>query len=87
MSSHSCFFIASLDFISLPNNVPEALSHLGWHSAMIEEMNALNDNRTWDLVLPVGKKAIGCRWVFAMKVNLDGSIARLKARLIAIGYA
>ena len=30
---------------------------------------------------------IGCRWVFTMKVNLDGSIVRLKARLVAKGYA
>ena len=39
------------------------------------------------LRLPVGKKAIGCRWVFTVKVNPDGSIARLKARLVAKGYA
>ena len=37
--------------------------------------------------LPVGKKAIGCRWVFRVKVNLDRSIARLKAYLVAKGYA
>ena len=37
--------------------------------------------------LPTGKKAIGCRWVFTVKVNPDGSIARLKARLVAKGYA
>ena len=36
--------------------------------------------------LPVGKKAIGCRWVFTAKVNPDGSIARLKARLVVKGY-
>ena len=45
-SSHSCSFIASLNSISLPNNVPEALSHPSWRSAMIEEMDALNDNGT-----------------------------------------
>ena len=40
----------------------EALAHIGWRSAMIEEMDALTDNGTWDLVcLPIGKKAIGCR--------------------------
>ena len=88
MSSHSCSFIASLDSISLPNNVPEALSHCGWCSAMIEEMNALNDNGTWDLVqLFAGKKAIGCCWVFVVKVNPDGLAARLKVRLVAKGYA
>ena len=37
--------------------------------------------------LLTGKKVIGCRWVFAVKVNLDGLVARLKARLVAKGYA
>ena len=88
MSSYYFSFIASLDSISLPNNVLEALSYLGWHNDMIEEMNALNDNGTWDLVqLLDGKKAIGWRWVFLVKVNPDGSFVRLKVRLIAKGYA
>ena len=88
LSSHSCSFIASLDFISLPNKVYEALAHPGWRSVMIEEMDALTDNGTWDLVrLPAGKKAISCRWMFTVKVNPDGSIARLKAPLIAKRYA
>ena len=88
LSSQSCSFIASLDSISLPNTFQEALSHPGWRSAMIEEMDALNENRIWNLVhLPTGKKAIGCRWVFTVKVNPDGSVARLKARLVAKGYA
>ena len=81
-------FIASLDSISLPNKAFEALAHPGWQSAMIEEMDTLTDNGTWDLVhLPAGKKVIGCQWVFTVKVNLDGSIARLKAHLVAKGYA
>ena len=55
---------------------------------MIEERDALNENDTWNLVhLPIGKKTIGCRWVFVVKVNPDGSVARLKARLMAKGYA
>ena len=68
--------------------MPNTLSHPGWHSAMIEEMDALNENGTWNLVhLFTGKKAIGCRWVFAVKVYPDGSVARLKTRLVAKGYA
>ena len=39
------------------------------------------------MCLPAEKKAIGCRWVFIVKVNHDGSIARLKARIVAKGYA
>ena len=70
----------------MPNKVSEALAHPGWRSAMIEEMDALTNNSTWDLVhLPAEKKAIGCRWVFTVKVNPDESIARLKARLVAKG--
>ena len=50
-------------------------------------MQALADNGTWDLVpLPNGKKPIGCRWVYTVKFNPDGSIARLKARLVDKGY-
>ena len=33
--------------------------------------------------LPTKKKAIGCRWVFAVKFNPYESIARLKALLVA----
>ena len=46
LSSSSCSFIASIDFISLPNNVCKALSHSGWCSAMVEEMQALDDSCT-----------------------------------------
>nr|GEX75864.1 uncharacterized mitochondrial protein AtMg00810-like [Tanacetum cinerariifolium] len=81
-------FVANLDSILVPNTVGEALAHSGWRAAMIEEMNALDHNCTWALVdLHVYKKAIGCRWVFSVKMNPDGSIARLKARLVAKGYA
>ena len=87
LSSCSCSLIASLDSILLPNRVSEALAHPSWRSAMIKEMDALTDNCTWDLVrLPAWKKAIGCRWVFTVKVNLDGFIAQLKARFVAKGY-
>ena len=69
LSSSSCSFIAFLDSISLPNIVHEASSHPGWRGAMADEMQALDDNGTWDLVpFPTGKKAIGCRWVNCSKV-------------------
>lgn len=54
---------------------------------MNNELAALQQNNTWYLTdLPRGKNAIGCRWVYKIKNNVDGSIQRHKARLVAKGY-
>lgn len=54
---------------------------------MIEEMRALEKNKTWEIVeLPKGKKVIGCKWVYTLKYQADGSLERYKARLVAKGY-
>ena len=58
LSSHSNYFVACLDSISLSNNFHEALSHPSWRSAMIEKMDALNGNDTWDLVQLPGRKSL-----------------------------
>ena len=59
----------------------------GWRQAMADELSALHNSGTWELVpLPSGKSVVGCRWVFAIKVGPDGTIDRLKARLVAKGY-
>ena len=34
-----------------------------------------------------GKNVIGCKWVYKVKHNSDGSVSRYKARLVAKGYA
>ena len=66
----------------------EALSHPGWKQAMIEEMVAPNSTGTWDLVtLPASKSLVGCRWVYIVKIGLDRGVDRLKAHLVAKGYA
>ena len=36
--------------------------------------------------LPKGKQTVGCKWVFTLKHNPDGSIQRYKARLAAKGF-
>ena len=54
---------------------------------MIDEIRALENNGTWELIpFPSGKKTVGCRWVYAIKVGPNGGVDRLKARLVAKGY-
>ena len=54
---------------------------------MNEEMKSLQKNETWELVdRPLGKKPVGCRWVYTVKHKADGTIERFKARPVAKGY-
>uniref|UniRef100_A0A2N9HKM9 Integrase catalytic domain-containing protein n=1 Tax=Fagus sylvatica TaxID=28930 RepID=A0A2N9HKM9_FAGSY len=57
-----------------------------WHEAMASEFAALTRQSTWSLVPPSpDHHIIGCHWVFKLKRNSDGSVARYKARLVAKG--
>lgn len=38
------------------------------------------------MVLPKGKTTVGCKWVFTVKYNSDGSLERYKTRLVAKGF-
>ena len=54
---------------------------------MNKEIEALNSNQTWEYIdLPPGKKAISSKWVYKVKLNLDGTLERLKARLVIRGF-
>ena len=53
---------------------------------MQDELQALQDNHTWDIVpCPPRVKFIGCKWVYTIKLRADASIKRHKAHLVAIG--
>ncbi|GKU86831.1 hypothetical protein SLEP1_g1306 [Rubroshorea leprosula] len=69
------------------SSVHDALRDRNWACAMIEEMNALDKNETWDIVTrPKERRIVGCKWVFTVKFKVDGTLERYKARLVAKGY-
>ncbi|MCO5554370.1 hypothetical protein L7F22_007900 [Adiantum nelumboides] len=83
-----CAYMAKIVQDKEPTSFDEAIGKIKWEQVMDEEMAALDVNKTWELVpLPEGNKPIGCKWVYKVKHNVDGSISRYKARLVAKGYA
>jgi hypothetical protein len=59
-----------------------------WKTAINEELETLNQMRTWELVdLPKDREPIGNRWTFVTKRDEKGEIARYKARLVAQGFS
>lgn len=71
-----------------PASFAEAERSPSWRAAMMEEMTAIDDNETWSLAdLPPGRRAIGLKWVFKVKRDEHGAVAKHKARLVVKGYA
>lgn len=83
LAASSC----NTDHNAEPKSVKSALKSPYWKSAMGQEYSALMQTKTWNLVpLPHGRNPIGCKWVFRLKHNPDGTISKHKARLVAKGF-
>ena len=76
--------------IVTPANYEEAMTSEQkdkWREAQNEEISSLEENKTWSYErLPPGKHAIDCMWIYTLKLDEFGNIARYKARLVAKGY-
>jgi hypothetical protein len=59
-----------------------------WQQAVITELKALEDNKTWEAVVevPKGRKIIKTKWIFKRKIGKNGQITRHKARLVVLGF-
>ena len=81
-------YMSQVKKVEEPSCFEEASKSEKWQDAMDKEMQALVDNQTWVLV-PKGEtqKPIGCKWVFKVKHNSNGSIARYKVGLVTKGFA
>jgi hypothetical protein len=69
--SHTSFK-TTLSSISIPTCFSKVVKYECWQKAMNEELRALQDNHTWDVVpCPSNVKAIGCKWVYSIKLCSD----------------
>lgn len=70
-----------------PLTIQEAFQQTEWKDVMSDEYLALLCNNTWSPIdLFVDHQAIGCKWIFKVKENPDGSILKYKAKLVAKGF-
>ncbi|KAG8472606.1 hypothetical protein CXB51_034394 [Gossypium anomalum] len=71
-----------------PTCFEEAKMHEGWKRAMVDEIAMIEKYQTWELVeKPANRKIIGVKWVYKAKQNADGSLNKLKARLVVKGFS
>ncbi|GKB00177.1 retrovirus-related pol polyprotein from transposon TNT 1-94 [Tanacetum coccineum] len=83
---NTCLYARFLSQIK-PTSIAKALSDSSWVEAMQEELLQFKLQQVWILVdLPIGKSAIGTKWVFRNKKDERGIVIRNKARLVAQGH-
>lgn len=87
LSTSFSAFTSHLSSMGIPKNGHNALQVPKWKNAILEEMVALEENKTWEVEdLPKEKTTIGCKWVFTIKYKSDGTLKRYKATLVAKGF-
>ncbi|XP_020970162.1 uncharacterized protein LOC110268382 [Arachis ipaensis] len=87
LSSSHHKFLLSLHSDVEPKPFKDVNQHSNWRSAMKDELDALELNKTWRLVdCATSIKPVGYKWVYRIKNKPDGSIDRYKTRLVAKGF-
>src|SRR5882672_4959231 len=82
--------MAALEPFGEPRTVKDAEMQEDWSKwckVMDEEIGRLEDFQTWKLVIaPKDANVVGCHWVFRLKHDALGNIAKYRAHVVAKGY-
>lgn len=77
-------YIISYTLETEPKTFKQAMASEKLTKAVNVELHALEDKGTWKVEsLPLGKNVVGCKWIFTIKYNVDGTTERYKARLVS----
>ena len=83
------YFTVQADKVVEPKGFREAMDlpqQREWAGAILAELNSMEELNVWELEEPPpGTKPINAKWVFKLKRQKGGEIARFKARLCARG--
>src|SRR5438045_6768555 len=59
-----------------------------WRATIQEEIASLQANNTWvEEKVPKGTNLVSTKWVFTVKLWVDGTVERFKARLVVRGFS
>lgn len=88
---HKALLAARPEVRFIPKTYDEAMScpdRDKWKASMDDQVNSLLENQTWEgpVNLPEGRKAVGGRWVFAIKTDASGIILKYKSRWVVKGF-
>lgn len=77
--------------IPVPESYENAIKDPIWGKLQLKaiqaELTALIANGTWDVAVPPeGANIVTSKWVFKVKMHMDGILDKLKARLVARGF-
>lgn len=80
-------YICALTQYPESSSFTQARKFYEWFKDMNEEFITLENSQTWLICsLPPDKHAIGCKCVYKIKLNDNGSLKSYKTRLVAKGY-
>ena len=87
LTAHHTHYICQISENHEPQTYKQAIKFPHWKQAIQDELTAMDLNNTWTITqLPPNKKPITCKWLFKLKLNYDGTVAKHKARLVACAF-